>query len=82
MAPLVLPLLVALPLLAGVLLPLLPENRPVLVRSLAALAPGLQLVLALLCWWYPRRICTWPGCRSWGSPLILVWMAFPCLWWC
>lgn len=53
MAPLVLPLLVALPLLAGVLLPLLPENRPVLVRNLAALAPILQLLLALLCWWNP-----------------------------
>jgi len=53
MAPLVLVLLPALPLLAAVLLPLLPDGRPTLVRGLAALAPGLQLLLALFCWRQP-----------------------------
>jgi NAD(P)H-quinone oxidoreductase subunit 4 len=57
-------LLLLLPLLAGLLLPLLPEGRAALVRSLAAAAALAQLALGLLAWrqgplelslsWLPR----------------------------
>jgi NAD(P)H-quinone oxidoreductase subunit 4 len=54
MAPLVLLLLVALPLGAALLLPLLPAATPaVRVRSLAALASGTQLLVGLICWRHP-----------------------------
>ena len=43
-------LLLAVPLVAGLLLTLLPEGRPVLVRTLAAVAALVQLALGLLVW--------------------------------
>jgi NAD(P)H-quinone oxidoreductase subunit 4 len=43
-------LLLALPLLAGMLLPLVPEGRGLLVRALAAATALLQLALGLLAW--------------------------------
>lgn len=43
-------LLLAVPLAAGLLLTLLPEGRPVLVRTLAAVAALVQLALGLLVW--------------------------------
>ncbi|QPN58687.1 NADH-quinone oxidoreductase subunit M [Synechococcus sp. CBW1002] len=53
MAPSVLLLLLAFPLAAGLLLPLLPEGQPVRVRSLAAAATAAQLLVGLLCWRLP-----------------------------
>jgi NAD(P)H-quinone oxidoreductase subunit 4 len=53
MASLLLPLLLGAPLLAGLLLPLLPETPSVRVRNLAALAAGLQLGFGLLAWGQP-----------------------------
>jgi NAD(P)H-quinone oxidoreductase subunit 4 len=50
MAALLLPLLLGLPLLAALLLPLLPDPSSTRVRSLAALAAGLQLFTALVAW--------------------------------
>jgi NAD(P)H-quinone oxidoreductase subunit 4 len=46
-------LLLLLPLAAGLLLPLLPPGRPVLVRGLAAAAALAQLALGLLAWRQP-----------------------------
>ncbi|MFO7629720.1 MAG: NADH-quinone oxidoreductase subunit M [Prochlorococcaceae cyanobacterium] len=46
-------LLLLVPLAAGLLLTLLPEGRPTLVRSLAAAAALLQLALGLLAWRQP-----------------------------
>ena len=46
-------LLLALPLLAGLLLPLLPEAPSSRLRNLAALAAGLQLLVGLLAWRLP-----------------------------
>lgn len=46
-------LLLALPLLAGLLLPLLPEAPSSRVRGLAALAAALQLVVGLVAWRQP-----------------------------
>ncbi len=53
MASLLLPLLLGPPLLAGLLLPLLPEGPSRRVRNLAALAAGLQLLVGLLAWRQP-----------------------------
>ena len=53
-APLLL-LLPGLPLLAALLLPLLPVGRPALVARLALVAPLGQLLLALLCWRDPPQ---------------------------
>ena len=53
MTPIPLLLLLALPLLAGLALPFLPEGAPLRVRSLAALAAASQLAVALLCWRLP-----------------------------
>jgi NAD(P)H-quinone oxidoreductase subunit 4 len=53
-APLLL-LLPGLPLLAALLLPLLPAGRPALVARLALVAPLGQLLLALLCWRDPPQ---------------------------
>jgi NAD(P)H-quinone oxidoreductase subunit 4 len=50
MASLLLPLLLGLPLLAALLLPLLPDGPSARVRTLAALAAGLQLLVGLLAW--------------------------------
>ncbi|MFO0039712.1 MAG: NADH-quinone oxidoreductase subunit M [Synechococcaceae cyanobacterium] len=50
MASLLLPLLLGLPLLAALLLPLLPEAPSARVRHLAALAAGLQLLVGLVAW--------------------------------
>ncbi|MFM7266126.1 MAG: NuoM family protein, partial [Cyanobium sp.] len=46
-------LLLALPLLAGLLLPLLPETPSSRVRGLAALAAALQLLVGLVAWRQP-----------------------------
>jgi NAD(P)H-quinone oxidoreductase subunit 4 len=53
MAALLLPLLLGLPLLAALLLPLLPESPSVRVRSAAALASALQLLAGVLAWRQP-----------------------------
>jgi NAD(P)H-quinone oxidoreductase subunit 4 len=53
MAALLLPLLLGLPLLAALLLPLLPQSPSVRLRSVAALAAALQLLAGLLAWRQP-----------------------------
>ena len=53
MPSLVLLLLLLPPLAGALLLPLIPADRPALVRPLAALACGLQLLLAIACWLQP-----------------------------
>ncbi|MFN5119361.1 MAG: NADH-quinone oxidoreductase subunit M [Cyanobacteriota bacterium] len=53
MAPSFLLLLLLLPLAGTLLLPLLPGEDPVRVRSLAALAAAGQLLVGLLCWRQP-----------------------------
>jgi NAD(P)H-quinone oxidoreductase subunit 4 len=53
MPPLALLLLLALPLAGGLLIQLLPSNRPVPIRTAAVACSGLQLLLALFCWRMP-----------------------------
>ncbi|MEX1324384.1 MAG: NADH-quinone oxidoreductase subunit M [Synechococcaceae cyanobacterium] len=54
MAPTLLLLLMALPLAGTLLMPLLPSGlASCRVRTIAAVPPGLQLLVALLCWWRP-----------------------------
>lgn len=63
------PLLLIIPGIAlamALLLPLLPQQRPDLLRLAAAGAPLLQLLLGLLCWRIPPATSTRPGCRNWG----------------
>jgi NAD(P)H-quinone oxidoreductase subunit 4 len=52
-------LLLVVPLLAGLLLTLLPEGRPVLVRNLAAAAALAQLAVGLLAWRQPPADLAW-----------------------
>ncbi len=53
MAPYSLLSLLALPLVAALALPVLPEGSSLRVRSLAALATASQLIIALVCWRLP-----------------------------
>ena len=53
MPPNVLLLLLAIPLIGGVLIQLLPVDRPVLSRGTAAATAGTQLLVSLLCWRFP-----------------------------
>ena len=53
MSPTILPMLLAPPVVAGLLLPWLPGTHPVRLRTLSALACGIQLLVALACWRQP-----------------------------